>query len=191
MIFRPRLKHIHIAEVKKMEKRRDRRTLAAAAGICLLLVVAALALAFTLTPTDVAVFGTDSAETAALTLRVLEGYTESPIENATVVILETEKTYKTNGEGLTEVIEVPVIRDSRYDTILEKPWGEVSMIIYKDGFVPYALFYLQVLGGETREGVKILLFEQGSTDSEEPFSIIEGPNRVWVNQLVEMYRPES
>jgi hypothetical protein len=190
LIFRPRLKHIHIAEVKKMEKRRDRRTLAAAAGICLLLVVAALALAFTLTPTDVAVFGTGSTETAALTLRVLEGYTESPIENATVVILETEKTYKTNGEGLTEVIEVPVIRDSRYDTILEKPWGEVSMIIYKDGFVPYALFYLQVLGGETREGVKILLFEQGSTDSEEPFSIIEGPNRVWVNQLVEMYRPK-
>ena len=135
-----------------MEKRKDRRTLAAAAGICLLLVVAAVALAFTLTPTDVAVFGTDSTETAALTLRVLEGYTESPIENASVVVLETGKTYKTNEEGMTDVIEVPVIRDTRYDAILEKPWGEVSLIIYKDGFVPYALFYLQVLDGQTREG---------------------------------------
>jgi hypothetical protein len=84
---------------------------------------------------------------------------------------------------------VPVIRDTRYDAILEKPWGEISLIVYKDGFVPYALFYLQVLAGQTREGVKILLFEQGSTDSGEPFSIIEGPNRVWVNQLVKMYRP--
>lgn len=173
-----------------MEKIKDRRTLAAAAGICLLLAIAAVSLAFTLTPADVAVFRTSqSAETAALTLCVLEGYTESPIENATVVILETGKTYKTNENGLTDVIEVPVIRDTRYDAILEKPWGEVSLIVYKDGFVPYALFYLQVLAGQTREGVKILLFEQGSTDSGEPFSIIEGPNRVWVNQLVKMYRP--
>ena len=173
-----------------MEKIKDRRTLAAAAGICLLLVIAAASLALTLTPADVAVFRTgQSAETAALTLRVLEGYTESPIENATVVILETGKKYKTNENGLTDVIEVPVIRDTRYDAILEKPWGEVSLIVYKDGFVPYALFYLQVLAGQTREGVKILLFEQGRTDSGEPFSIIEGPNRVWVNQLVEMHRP--
>jgi hypothetical protein len=133
-----------------MEKIKDRRTLAAAAGICLLLAIAAVSLAFTLTPADVAVFRTSqSAETAALTLCVLEGYTESPIENATVVILETGKTYKTNENGLTDVIEVPVIRDTRYDAILEKPWGEISLIVYKDGFVPYALFYLQVLAGQT------------------------------------------
>jgi hypothetical protein len=172
-----------------MEKRKDRRTLAAAAGISLLLVIAAVALAFTLTPSSVEVFNPASTDTAGLTLRVLEGYTESPIADASVVVLETGKTYKTNDKGMTEVIEVPVIRDTRYDSILQKPWGEVSLIVYKDGFVPYALFYLQVLGGQTREGVKILLFEQGSTDSEEPFSIIEGPNRAWVDQLVEMYRP--
>ena len=85
---------------------------------------------------------------------------------------------------------MPVIRDKRYDAILEKPWGEVTLIIYKEGFVPYALFYLQVIGGQTREGVKILLFEQGGTESNEPFSIIEGPSRAWVDALVEMYRPE-
>jgi len=172
-----------------MEKRTNRRTLAAAAGISLLLVIAAVTLAITLSPSSVSVFNTASAETAGLTLRVLEGYTESPITGASVVVLETGKTYTTDEKGMTDVIEVPVIRDTRYDAILEKPWGEVSLIIYKEGFVPYALFYLQVLGGQTREGVKILLFEQGSTDSEEPFSIIEGPSRAWVDQLVEMYRP--
>ncbi len=173
-----------------MEKRKDRHTLAAAAGICLLLVIGAVVLAATLTPSTVAVFGTAAtADTAQLTLRVLEGYNESPIAGAKVVVLETGQTYETDQDGMTEVIKVPVVRDTRYDSILEKPWGEVSLIIYKDGFVPYALFYLQVIGGQTREGVKILLFEQGSTDSKEPFSIIEGPNRAWVNQLVEMYRP--
>lgn len=173
-----------------MEKNKDRHTLAAAAGICLLLVIGAATLAFTLAPSSVAVFGTASTDTAKLSLHVLEGYTESPIADAQVVVLETGQTYKTDKDGMTEVINVPVIRDTRYDSILEKPWGEVSLIIYKDGFVPYALFYLQVLGGQTREGVKILLFEQGSTDSNEPFSIIEGPNRAWVDQLVDMYRPE-
>ena len=173
-----------------MEKRKDRHTLAAAAGICLLLVIGAVALAATLTPSTVAVFGESAATgTAQLSLRVLEGYTESPIAGAQVVVLETGQKYETDQDGKTEVITVPVVRDTRYDSILQKPWGEVSLIIYKDGFVPYALFYLQVIGGQTREGVKILLFEQGSTDSEEPFSIIEGPSRVWVNELVEMYRP--
>ena len=128
---------------------------------------------------------------AKLTVRVVEGYTESPIEGASVVIIETGEVYKTNAEGLTGAIEVPMVRDSRYDSVLPKPWGEVSLIIYKEGFVPYALFYLQVIENETREGVKILLFEKGITDSNEPFSIIEGPNRLWVNELIKMYQPEE
>jgi hypothetical protein len=73
---------------------------------------------------------------------------------------------------------------------MQKQWGEITLIVYKEGFVPYALFYLQVIGGQTREGVKILLFEEGQTESAQPFSIIEGPNRVWVDALVEMYRPK-
>jgi hypothetical protein len=173
-----------------MQKNKDRHTLAAAAGICLLLLIGAVVLAFTLAPSSVSVFSTASADTAKLTVRVLEGYTESPIANASVVVLETGKVYQTDNKGMTEIINVPVIRDNRYDAILEKPWGEVTLIIYKEGFVPYALFYLQVIGGQTREGVKILLFEQGDTESNEPFSIIEGPSRAWVDTLVEMYRPE-
>jgi hypothetical protein len=107
------------------------------------------------------------------------------------VILETGKKYSTDAGGSTGVIDVPVIRDTRFDNIIPKPWGEVSLIVYKDGFLPYALFYLQVADGQTRSGVKILLFEDNSTGSSEPFSIIEGPNRAWVNELVKRYQPKS
>jgi len=127
---------------------------------------------------------------ASFSVKVVEGYTESPIEGASVVIIETGSVYTTDSEGLTEAINVPMMRDTRFDSVLPKPWGEVSLIVYKDGFVPYALFYLQVLENETREGVKILLFEKGITDSSEPFSIIEGPNRLWVNELIKMYEPD-
>ena len=62
--------------------------LAAAAGICLLLAIAA-GLVY-VTPPMWRYSGRVSAE-SALTLCVLEGYTESPIENATVVILKQAK----------------------------------------------------------------------------------------------------
>lgn len=173
-----------------MDKRKDRRGLFMAFGASALLLVGALVIASVISPDAVSVFGSNS-DTAYLTVNVLEGYTETPIENASVVVVETGKVYQTNKDGMTDKIDVPVVRDTRYDSIIQKPWGEVTLIIYKEGFVPYALFYLQVLGGQTREGVKILLFEEGQTESAEPFSIIEGPNRVWVDALVEKYRPKK
>ncbi len=173
-----------------MERRKDRRGLFMAFGASALLLVGALVIASVISPDAVSVFGSNS-DTAYLTANVLEGYTETPIENASVVVVETGKVYQTDKDGMTDKIDVPVVRDTRYDSIMQKPWGEITLIVYKEGFVPYALFYLQVLGGQTREGVKILLFEEGQTESSQPFSIIEGPNRVWVNELVEMYRPKN
>lgn len=172
-----------------MEKRFDRRGLFMAFGASALLLAGALVIASVISPGAVSVFGSKS-DTASLTVNVLEGYTETPIANASVVVVETGKVYQTDDTGMTEKIDVPVVRDTRYDDIMQKQWGEITLIIYKEGFVPYALFYLQVLSGQTREGVKILLFEEGQTESAEPFSIIEGPNRVWVNALVDMYRPK-
>lgn len=173
-----------------MEKRIDRRGMIMAFAASALLLAGALALASVISPDAVAVFGSKT-DTASLTVSVVEGYTETPVDGACVVVVETGKIYQTSEDGMTPKIDVPVIRDSRFDSIMQKPWGEITLIVYKEGFVPYALFYLQVLGGQTREGVKILLFEEGQTESAEPFSIIEGPNRVWVDALVEMYRPKA
>ena len=65
--------------------------------------------------------------------------------------------------------------------------GEISLIVYKEGFLRTRFYFSR--GGQTREGVKILLFENNSTQSTEPFSIIEGPNRVWVDELVKKFQP--
>ncbi len=174
-----------------MEKLKDKRTLLAAAGVSALLLLGAIVLAVSISPSALPVFSGNGSGTARLTVSVVEGYTETPLPDASVVVVETGKLYKTDAAGLTQVIEVPVIKDTRYDNILQKPWGEITLIIYKEGFIPYALFYLQVLEGQTREGVKILLFEHDKTQSNAPFSIIEGPNRIWVNSLVEMFQPKA
>jgi len=173
-----------------MDKVKDKRSLVAAACVSAALLISAILLTVNLSPSVNAVFSSGSADLARLTVNVVEGYSEAPIAGAKVVIVETGKAYETNENGMTGIIEVPFVRDTRYDRILQKPWGEVSLIIYKDGFVPYALFYLQLLKGQTREGVKILLFEHDEGEINAPFSIIEGPSRVWVNKLVEMYQPK-
>ena len=170
----------------------SKRNLAAAVAVSSLLLVGAVMMTVFLSgENSIAAMSFGTSGNAKFTVNVVEGYTDTPIAGAEVVILETGKKYTTDADGNTEIIEVPVIRDARFDKILPKPWGEVSLVVYKDGFLPYALFYLQVIGGETRSGVKILLFESNSTGNSEPFSIIEGPNRLWVDELVRMYQPKS
>jgi hypothetical protein len=167
-----------------------RRSLAAAITVSVLLLAGAVMMTILLSDGgSIAAMSFNASGNAKLTVNVAEGYTDAPIEGAKVVIMETGKTYTTDKSGNTETIEVPVIRDSRFDNIIPKPWGEISLIVYKDGFLPYALFYLQVAGGQTRSGVKILLFENNSTGNSEPFSIIEGPNRAWVDELIEKFQP--
>ena len=168
-----------------------KNALTAAVGVSLFLLAGSVLLAILMSGTTASVFSAGRTGSAGLQLSVVEGFTETPIEDAAVIIVETGDIYYTDAEGNTDVIQVPFIRDTRYDDILEKPWGEVSLIVYKNGYVPYALFYLQVLENETRQGVKILLFSDDQTESDEPFSIIEGPNRVWVDALIDMYQPKE
>lgn len=170
----------------------SKRNMAAAATVSVLLLVGAVMMTILLSgDNSIAAMSFGASGNAKFTVNVVEGYTDTPITGAKVVILETGKTYTTDENGNSGVIDVPVVRDTRFDGIIPKPWGEVSLIVYKDGFLPYALFYLQVIGGETRNGVKILLFENNSTGNSEPFSIIEGPNRLWVDELVKRYQPQD
>jgi len=174
-----------------MEPLKNRRTLFAALGVSFTLLAGAILTGLLLNGSgSVAAFSTAD-DTAYFSVKVVEGYSEAPLASAKVVVVETGEVYTTDKTGMTEIIAVPAVRDTRYDNILPKPWAEVSLIVYKDGYIPYALFYLQVMAGETREGVKILMFEEGAAESSEPFSIIEGPNRAWVDALVEQYDPSG
>ncbi len=123
---------------------------------------------------------------AALRIEVLDGITNDAISGAVIVIPETGKSYQTDAAGMTEPIALPPV-DS--DASLTKPWAEASVLIYKDGYVPYALFHVNAAPGETREGPRVYLFPESSVKSSQAFSVTEGPPREWVNQLVEQNKP--
>lgn len=127
-------------------------------------------------------------EYATLIPCVIDAHTEAPLEHAQVVVLETGKTYQTDATGHTPPIRVATSSDAHFQNILPKPWSEVSLIAYCDGYTPYAVFYLQVYPGQTRNGPNLYLFSD-SGENAPPLSIIEGPDDAWVQELVRKYKP--
>ena len=122
-------------------------------------------------------------------VEVVDGESETPLAGCTVVIPETGGSYVTGEDGKTEAISVPILEDDVYKTILRKPWGEITLLIYRDGYIPYALFHTQIYENTARQGPKIYLFQQDSTGSDQPFTVVEGPQRLWVNELIEKFQP--
>lgn len=139
----------------------------------------------------VSVFNKNNISYGSVEFVVVDGFSETPLSQAKVVIVDTGEIYYTDEFGKTPKILVPIIRDKRYDKIMPKPWGEISVIIYKEEYLSYALFYLQVIEGQTRENVEILMFKEEDAMSANPFSIIEGPNRLWVNELIRKYQKKE
>lgn len=123
-------------------------------------------------------------------IEVVDGFTDMPIYGADVVIPEINQSFTTDENGLTPLISVPVKVDSRFNQMLPQDWGGVSILVYCDGYTDYALFYTHVKEDEERDAVRIYLFEEGSTGSSQPFSIIEGPERQWVQKMLDKYRPQ-
>lgn len=120
---------------------------------------------------------------------VKDGYTEEPLKDAVIVIPETGQRFYTGADGATAPIRIPITSDSRFEKTLPKPWGEVTLLVYKEGYIDYALFSVHVWENQVRKGPVILLFQKMSGHPSEPFVIVEGPHRMWVNGMLDKYRP--
>ncbi len=161
------------------------------AALCLL--AASFSLYFSLTGfgSIVSAFSAGYTDQGKFQLKVLDGSTKQPVENATVVLPITGISYTTDSQGQTPEISVPILTDSRYDGIQKQDWGDVCVLVYADGYIPYALFDMQVEPNKKRNGPTVLIFQKGATQTDDPFNIVEAPSRAWVNALVEKYEPKN
>lgn len=123
-------------------------------------------------------------ETGKICIAVYDGFTLEPIENAKVVIPEIDKTLYTGTDGKTDIITVPVLPDEHYNELKKQEYGRITVLVYADGYLPYGLFFAHVYPDTTRSP-NIWLFED---DGGEPFVIIESPNPVWANEIIERYK---
>lgn len=122
---------------------------------------------------------------------VIDGFTDEAIEGAQVVIPELDLTLITGKDGLTAPIKIPLRPDNSFDKIMEKDWGELCLIIYKENYIEYVLLYTQIYEDEIRKGPCIMLFPKDPDRENQPFAVIESPLDDWVNRLVEKYRPSG
>lgn len=122
---------------------------------------------------------------------VLDGKTNAPICGATICVPETGKTYRTDENGAVGTIQVPILRDERFDDMLPKDWGEITLLVYQEGYAPYGLFYLRIRKDESRAGPTIFLYDQESFSLGAPFTIIENPDDAWARAILRKYQPEN
>ena len=126
----------------------------------------------------------DSRHYGYLQPQVVDGFSEEPLAGAVIVVPETGNRFVTSEDGRTAVIQVPIREDEHFAKISAKPWSEITLIVYKEGYLEYVLFHTHVWENQTRKGPKILLFPRVEGEEQEPFSVVEGPHRLWVRDLV-------
>ena len=156
-------------------------------GLCALIIILSAALLFA--PETMSVFNPEPVYPpyGDIIPEVLDGMTMQPIEGAEVIVVETDKHVFTQADGKTPAIRVPIIEDAHFKDILKKPWGEITLIVHKEGYADYVLFHTQIWENERRQGPRILLFEADMEAAERPFVIVEGPQRLWVNELIKKF----
>lgn len=122
-----------------------------------------------------------------LQVEVVDGASEAPLKDAVIMIPELDRSFTTDSDGKASM-ELPILSDADMKKVLPQPWGEVTLIVTREGYIPYVLFHTQVWPGEIRPGPKVYMFSEGA--NTQPFSVVEAPQRAWVNELVKKYAPK-
>lgn len=120
-----------------------------------------------------------------LKIRVINLITREPITDATVCIVESGQYYTTDKNGYTPTIKAPYLVNHNFDDVLERPWGDITILVYKEGYVDYLVFYI-MLQKDTTRSLTITLhpYEAGA----EPYLLIESPNDEWAKEIIKKYK---
>lgn len=140
-------------------------------------------------PDSLQVFAPAQAQTTgSLIVTVVDGFTEQPLKGARVVIPEAGQSALTDAQGKTGVLQAPIAVDTVYQNILPKSWGEITLLVYYPGYIDCAIFHVNITQDRTRQGPTVLMFPLDADGSNQPFTLIESPNRQWVQELLNKYR---
>lgn len=127
-----------------------------------------------------------------LRVKVIDGRTRKPLEGAEVVVIETEKRYKTGKDGLTPWIQAPVLRSARYRFLVNELHGQLNLISYKDGYRDSVHMGVRVNeGAVTKTTIWQYKIIPGSDTRVEPVLYQEPYHRLWIIQLADRFRRPS
>ena len=122
---------------------------------------------------------------------VVDAYTLRPLENSTIIIPESGMQAVTDANGKAEFYGIPVEKDMVLNALLPIECGRVTLLVYREGYLPFALFYTQVYENRVRNGPTIYMFPTGTESGLEAITVIEAPAYEWVRELLEKNQPNS
>ncbi len=123
-----------------------------------------------------------------IVITVLEKGTNKPIDNAKICLIETHEYFSTNKNGLSDTLQVPILRNENFDNSLKRTWGDITLLVYKPGYSDHISFYEQVPVNQTRLGVVIYLSPIYSETDTAPTITTNTPDKTWINELIKLYK---
>lgn len=129
-------------------------------------------------------------QSGRIQIEVIDDLTGNAIDGATVCIIETRHYETTNKHGKTDFIEVPIIRNQNFDLSLQRPYGEFTILVYKDGYADNLSFYNFIKPETTRVGIKIRLSTIINPDDTKPTITINSPDSTWSEALIKLYKKQ-
>ncbi len=110
-----------------------------------------------------------------------------PIEGAKLSVAETSQNVFSDEEGHINISDLKEVRDERFNGILPKPWSEYTLIISKQGYLSYVVLNYALSAQYERTELEVIMFAEGTTDSDDAICLVDSPPRAWVDALVELY----
>lgn len=128
---------------------------------------------------------------ALLRVKVIDGRTMQPLAGAEVVLLENERRYRTDKNGLTPWIHAPVLRNARYRFMVRELHGQLTLISYKNGYRDSIHMGVRVNENQVS---KTTIWQYKITPEDrriEPVVYIEPYHRLWLIELADRFRRPS
>lgn len=126
--------------------------------------------------------------TGHLKLTVVDAYSNRIVEGAQIVLPEAGLSAVSDTHGNAYVYGVPLRAEPGALGKIESDYGETTILVYAQGYLPFALFHAHVYPNRIRNGPTLYLFPVGE-EGMEAISMIESPAEDWVKRLLAAYAP--
>ncbi len=148
-----------------------------------------LLITFALTTAATVIFTSRAKHYGHMDICVYDAVTSAPIKGAYIVLPQSGQTFISDDLGRVHAYGVPLDMEFALNRIMTQPYGNSTLIVYKEGYIPCCIFYVQLYADRVRSGPNVYMFTKSKDSTLDVTTFIESPSEEWVKNLVEKYAP--
>ncbi len=122
-----------------------------------------------------------------ISVYAVDAYSLEPVADAVVVLPQNGMQAETDARGKAEFYNIPIEKNPFLEKLYAQNFGQITVLCYKNGYQPYALFFAQIRPNKVREDLTLYLFPEGT----EAGCVIEAPPEDWIKRVLAAYEPHT